>query len=87
MEQILLNLNFAREEVEQIKLELINTSVAKVERVVNLLLIKGCAKAFVREIILNRQDIFSMDLDKLEYTIEGILANNDNIEEILLDIV
>ena len=87
MEQILLNLNFAREEVEQIKLELIDTSVAKVEKVVNVLRIHGCSKAFIREIILNRKDVFSMDFDKLVYIIEGILANSDNIEEILLDIV
>ena len=87
MKMILETLDLDYEQKEQLQNKLDKIGVAKVEKFVYLLNKYRCDISFIREIVLNSEDILTMDSEKLEYTIEAIVANDDIIEETLLDIL
>ena len=87
MKQVLLDLQFSMEEIEGIE-EIVNViGNYKLERVIHLFKMNNCSNAFIRELIINKRDVFEMDFDKLSFMVESILANGELIEEVILELI
>ena len=87
MKEILINIGFDLEDIDFLLEKLQTFGKYKVEKIVNLLTRYGCSKIFIKEIIINKNYIFSYDVDQLEYKLEAIVSNGELVEEVILDII
>lgn len=87
MNNVLFEIGFDREDVEDI-MQLINhNEILNLERKIELFKHYGCSNEFIREVLISRIAIFKMEEEKLNYIFDAIRANNDIIEETILDIL
>lgn len=87
MEEVLFKIGFKKEEVEELLIQLSNLSEHVFIMKIQLFNKYKCHNDFIKEIIIKRKDILYLDIDRLEYIFDAIIANNDIIEETLLEIV
>ena len=85
MESILIDLGFFKEDIANVMK--LYTNEVKFIRVIAILKEYKCNIDFIKWIIINKKEIFEMDIDRLEYILDAISSNNDIIEETLLDII
>lgn len=87
MEELLISIGFFKEDIDSILNVCDDINEYKISRVILLLKKYKCDNNFIREIILNKKNIFEMDLDKLEFSLEAIVSNGDTVEEILGELI
>ena len=87
MEELLKELKFDREEINYLLNDLKEYSYYNVVSIVELLKKYNCHIDFIKEICMNRADIFLIDKDRLEYILDAIVASGDIIEETLFELL
>lgn len=87
MKDILFDLGFDLDDLDEIISKLEEFGKYKVESFIGVLKNYGCTNFYIRDVIKKRLDIFILDKDRLVYTLEAIISNGDLIEEVLLDII
>jgi len=87
MKELLMDINLSIEEIEMLKDNLENIGCYKLEKVINVFKQNHCSNNFIRELIINRQEVFDMDIDRIILLIEAILANGDLIDEVFFELI
>ena len=87
MKEMLASIGFYKEEMEELdgKFDAINKN--KIIKIIVLLKRYHCSNEFMREVVVNYYRFESLDFDRLEFIIESIIANGDDIEDTLLELL
>ena len=86
MGDLLIDIGFSLEEIVTFY-ENNKTSEFYLISLVNLFKKYNCNNLFIKEILINYLDKINCDIDELEYKLEAIVSNGDNIDEVLIDII
>lgn len=87
MKDVLLSLGFSIEEIETFKEKNDEINELYLVSFVNLLRRYNCKNLFIKEILINKLQKLKLGIDELEYKLEAIVSNGDNIDEVLIDII
>ena len=87
MEEISKLLHLDNEEINWLYKDLEEIGFYNILKIINLLIKNGVDVVFIKEILFNQQRVLKMDYERIEYIIDSIIANDDIIEETLLELV
>lgn len=86
MKELLLDVGFSLEEIEIFNKNN-KTNEFYLVKLVALFKKYNCSDLFIKEILINYLSKINYDIDQLEYKLESIVSNGDNIDEVLIDII
>lgn len=87
MEELLLGIGFDKEDIDDLIDSINDNKILGFNDKINVFKYYGCSNSFIKEIIMNRIDIFKIEQERLKYIFDAIISNNDIIEETILEIL